>query len=99
MKKHPLARVFRVDKYTIAALSRVLFEYYDLKEAKKNVPVLRIITITNEELKNNAQFYVRKRMLHHFTKVPSTTAGPDFVDKCIKSCINNVPMRKAQTLI
>lgn len=54
MKKHPLARVFRVDKYTIAALSRVLFEYYDLKEAKKNVPVLRMITITNEELKNNA---------------------------------------------
>ena len=54
MKKHPLARVFRVDKYTIAALSRVLFEYYDLKEAKKNVPVLRMITITKEELKDNA---------------------------------------------
>ena len=54
MKKHPLARAFRVDKYTIAALSSTLFEYYDVKKAKKNIPILNMITISKEELKEKA---------------------------------------------
>ena len=54
MKKHPLARAFRVDKYTIAALSATLFEYYDVKKAKKNIPILNMITISKEELKEKA---------------------------------------------
>ena len=55
MKKHPLARAFRVDKFTIAALTATLFEYYDAKRAKKNIPVLHMITITKEELKRKAE--------------------------------------------
>lgn len=55
MKKHPLARAFRVDKFTIAALTSTLFEYYDIKRAKKNIPVLNMITSTKDELKNKAE--------------------------------------------
>ena len=55
MKKHPLARAFRVDKFTIAALTSTLFEYYDVKRAKKNIPILNMITASKDELKDKAE--------------------------------------------
>ena len=55
MKKHPLARAFRVDKFTIAALTSTLFEYYDIKRAKKNIPILNMITMSKDELKLKAE--------------------------------------------
>lgn len=50
MKKHPLARAFRVDKMTLAAMEATFFEYLDMDTAKKNIPVLQMITLTEEEL-------------------------------------------------
>ena len=55
MKKHPLARAFRVDKFTLAALNSTLFEYYDEKRAKKNIPILNMITMSEDELKKKAE--------------------------------------------
>lgn len=55
MKKHPLARAFRVDKFTIAALTATLFEYFDEKKAKKNIPILNMITIKPTDLKIKAE--------------------------------------------
>lgn len=55
MKKHPLARAFRVDKFTLAALNSTLFEYYDEKRAKKNIPILNMITIANADLEKKAK--------------------------------------------
>lgn len=51
MKKNPLARILRVDKLTIAALYATLYEYYDVKKAKKNIPTLHMITKTKNELR------------------------------------------------
>lgn len=44
MKKHPLARVVRMDKLTIAALEATLREYLDEAKALQSIPVLRMIT-------------------------------------------------------
>ncbi|MBR3261056.1 MAG: L-seryl-tRNA(Sec) selenium transferase, partial [Firmicutes bacterium] len=44
MKSHPLARVVRVDKMTIAALEATLSEYADRERALKEIPVLRMLT-------------------------------------------------------
>ena len=55
MKKHPLARVLRVDKMTLAAMEATFFEYLDMDTAKKNIPVLNMITVTEEELKRRAE--------------------------------------------
>ena len=60
MKKHPLARAFRVDKFTIAALTATLFEYFDVKKAKKNIPILHMITISKDELKEKANILKEK---------------------------------------
>ena len=55
MKKHPLARAFRVDKLTLAALEATFFEYLDMESAKRSVPVLKMITTSTEELKSRAE--------------------------------------------
>jgi L-seryl-tRNA(Ser) seleniumtransferase len=50
LKKHPLTRALRVDKLTLAALEATLLHY--LKgEAEREVPVWRMISATQEELR------------------------------------------------
>ena len=58
MKKHPLARALRVDKMTLAAMEATFFEYLDMETAKKNVPVLNMITASEEELNARANALV-----------------------------------------
>ena len=54
MKKHPLARAFRVDKMTLAALETTFYQYQDEEKAMKDIPVLRMISATEEELSQKA---------------------------------------------
>ncbi|MCA0990323.1 L-seryl-tRNA(Sec) selenium transferase [Pseudalkalibacillus hwajinpoensis] len=54
LKKHQLARVLRVDKFTLAALEATLLEH--LYEEANNIPAIRDITVSPEE--------VRKRAIH-----------------------------------
>lgn len=55
MKGHPMARAFRVDKMTLAALEATFFEYQDSKRAMREIPVLRMITETGIRLKEKAE--------------------------------------------
>ena len=44
MKKHPLARAFRVDKMTLAALEATFYQYLDMDKAMKEIPTLAMIS-------------------------------------------------------
>lgn len=55
MKKHPLARAIRVDKMTLAALESTLSKYKDRRMALRDIPVLRMISISDEDLLSNAE--------------------------------------------
>ncbi len=50
MKKHPLTRAIRIDKLTLAALEGTLRLYLDSEQALKEIPVLRMLTYSQEEL-------------------------------------------------
>lgn len=65
MKSHPLARVVRVDKMTIAALEATLSEYADRGRALKEIPVLRMITRSREDLQSDC--LLLKGMLDEIT--------------------------------
>jgi L-seryl-tRNA(Ser) seleniumtransferase len=54
MRKHPLTRAFRIDKLTLAALEVTLKLYLDEKTAIKEIPVLRMLTMSTEELNEKA---------------------------------------------
>ena len=65
MKSHPLARVVRVDKMTIAALEATLSEYADRDRALNEIPVLRMLTKSLEDLR--AECLLLKGMLDEIT--------------------------------
>lgn len=60
IKKNPLNRALRIDKFTLAALESVLREYYDMEDALKEVPTLNMLTTPPEKLKKRAQSLLRK---------------------------------------
>lgn len=55
MKKNPLTRALRIDKFTAATLEVVLQEYLSEERAVKNLPVLQMITKSYEEIVKEAE--------------------------------------------
>jgi L-seryl-tRNA(Ser) seleniumtransferase len=55
IKRNPLNRALRIDKFTLSSLESVLREYFDFDQALKNIPTLSMLTVTPEELKRKAQ--------------------------------------------
>ena len=55
LSRHPLNRALRIDKLTLAALEATLHLYQDEKVARENIPVLRMLSLTPEELEQKAQ--------------------------------------------
>jgi len=60
IKQNPLLRALRVDKFTLAALEVTLREYSDPEKAVKSIPVLEMLTVTQEELKKKAKTLFRQ---------------------------------------
>ncbi|NMA86894.1 MAG: L-seryl-tRNA(Sec) selenium transferase [Tissierellia bacterium] len=55
MKKNPLTRAFRVDKFTISALEATLRLYLDENEAVAKIPTLNMLTLDKSALENKAK--------------------------------------------
>lgn len=55
LKKNPMTRALRVDKFTISALETVFRYYRDEELAVEKIPTLRMLTITKEEIKEKAE--------------------------------------------
>ncbi|PYU01531.1 MAG: L-seryl-tRNA(Sec) selenium transferase [Acidobacteria bacterium] len=58
VRRHPLFRALRVDKLTIAALEVTLSAY--LRAAWDEIPVMRMIRMTPQELKRRAENFIRE---------------------------------------
>src|SRR5438270_101701 len=58
VRRHPLLRALRVDKLTIAALEATLGAY--LRAAWDEIPVMRMIRMSPQELKRRAENFIRE---------------------------------------
>jgi L-seryl-tRNA(Ser) seleniumtransferase len=58
VRKHPLFRALRVDRLTIAALEATLGAY--LRAAWEEIPTMRMIRMTPQELKRRAENFIRE---------------------------------------
>ncbi|MDW7675040.1 MAG: L-seryl-tRNA(Sec) selenium transferase [Bacillota bacterium] len=54
LKKHPLTRALRIDKFTVAALEATLREYLDLS-AIDNIPTIKMLTTSKDEIAQRSQ--------------------------------------------
>lgn len=55
MKKNPLTRAFRVDKFTITALETILRYYLDEGSAIEKIPTLKMLTMPIDEIRSMAE--------------------------------------------
>jgi L-seryl-tRNA(Ser) seleniumtransferase len=60
MKKNPLTRAVRIDKFTVAGLEATLREYLELEQAWLRVPTLQMLAADRKELKQLAEKLVVK---------------------------------------
>ena len=60
LKKNPLTRALRVDKFTLAALEVTLLEYLKEETVIENIPTLSMITESLESLKVRANKFLEK---------------------------------------
>lgn len=60
LKKHPLARCVRLDKMTLAALEVTLRLYLDPETAIREIPTLRMLLGTAEEMRERAELLARE---------------------------------------
>ena len=60
MKKNPMTRALRPDKFTLAGLESTLLLYLDMEHAKEAIPTLRMIHESPNILKGRAQRLLRQ---------------------------------------
>jgi L-seryl-tRNA(Ser) seleniumtransferase len=60
IKVNPLNRAVRIDKLTLAGLESTLLLYLDEDRAAKEIPTLRMLTYSQDELRRKAQRLFRK---------------------------------------
>lgn len=60
LKKHPLARVLRVDKMTLAALEATLYDYVYQPEKIREIPTVRDILKTKEDISRQVDEFIYK---------------------------------------
>lgn len=60
LKSHPLLRALRIDKLTLAALEGTLRLYRDERQALAEIPTLRMLTASADELKTRGRRIVRR---------------------------------------
>ncbi len=60
IRKHPFARALRSDKLTLAALEATLRHYLDPADALREIPVLRMLAVTPQELRRSCRRLQRR---------------------------------------
>lgn len=92
MRKNQLTRAFRIDKLTLAALESTLRLYLDEETAIKEIPVLRMLTISIEELQEKA-----KKLQSKLVKRLGDSCSIAVIDEYSEVGGGSMPMHKMPT--
>lgn len=98
MKKNPLTRAFRIDKFTATILEMIFHEYLNEEDAIKNIPALSLITKDIKEIEESANnLYEKLNDIKHVAHVEvedtlSQIGGGSLPAERIKSkCVTILP--------
>ncbi len=93
MKRNQLTRALRVDKITIAALEATFRLYLEEEKAVKEIPTLRMLTYTIEELKEKAD------QLHEIIKDKNIDAVVNIEDGYSQVGGGSMPLERIKTKV
>lgn len=74
IKKNPLNRALRIDKFTLAALEAVLRLYLDPVVARKEIPTLAMLGLPEEGLRQRAE-----QLAKNIQKIPEADCQPEIL--------------------
>ena len=94
IKKHPLARAFRMDKLTLAALEGTLLQYLDTENALKKIPTLRMLTKTYEELLADG-----KKLIKQIRKITGDRLNMTLEDDFSEVGGGSMPLHRMKTVV
>jgi L-seryl-tRNA(Ser) seleniumtransferase len=77
-RKNPFARALRADKMTLAGLEATLALYHDPERALREIPVLRMLTVSREELAARAQALIDAIQTSRAPALPPAVLQPGF---------------------
>lgn len=60
IKKNPMNRALRIDKFTLASLESVLRDYYDMNHALESIPTLSMLTAHPDTIKKKGHRVIRR---------------------------------------
>ena len=93
MKRNPLTRAFRVDKFTISALEATLRLYLDEKIAVEKIPTLKMLSMDMGELEDKAN--ILYKMLTQ--KIDNEKVKAEIVDDYSEVGGGSLPLEKIPT--
>jgi L-seryl-tRNA(Ser) seleniumtransferase len=99
IEKDPLMRAFRCDKMTLAALEATLRIYLNEDAALRDIPVLRLLGASLDELKHRAvELAERLRSIDALASVEvrddiAYVGGGSLPDQALKTCVVEVKLR------
>ena len=94
LKANPLARAVRLDKMTLAALEETLRIYLDPERALAEIPTLRMLSATPDDLRSRAEALLRAIE----KAIPAGSASLDIVDEVSRAGGGALPMCDIPTL-
>ena len=75
MRRNPLARSYRVDKLTLAALEATLALYREPDRAQREIPTLALLAATPEQLRERATTLAAELRRHDVACTPVSSTG------------------------
>jgi L-seryl-tRNA(Ser) seleniumtransferase len=92
LKKHPLARAVRADKICLAALSATLMHYL-LDEAEREVPILRMLSLTPKQVMGRAEAWAQELGKGSIIEGESTVGGGSLPGESMPTYLFALPSR------
>jgi L-seryl-tRNA(Ser) seleniumtransferase len=94
LKAHPLARVLRLDKMTLAALEVTLRAYLDPERVFERIPTLRMLAASEEEMAKRAASLAAR-----IVEAADETCETDVVDDVSRAGGGSLPMADIPTRV
>lgn len=95
IKKHPLARAVRADKTCLAGLSATLLHYLK-DEAEREVPIVRMMSMTPKQAKGRAEAWVGKLGQGAVVEGESTVGGGSLPDESIPTFLLSLEVKSVE---
>ncbi|MBN1536599.1 MAG: L-seryl-tRNA(Sec) selenium transferase [Anaerolineales bacterium] len=98
LKKHPLARAIRTDKFTLAGLSATLLHYLK-NEAELEIPVWRMISMPLEQITTRANNWQKMLNAGEVINGLSTVGGGSLPGETLPTTLFSIEIKNPQAVL